>query len=124
MKRTISLLLAVLMLATVAIGCGKIDEPAETTTAATTANTVDPAATEPVASETQPPEETRDLVIEKYNRDFVIYQAGNWGYKDFLAEDMTGEPINDAVYTMLSNVSEEFGVNFTTVNDSGKDSSG
>jgi ABC-type glycerol-3-phosphate transport system substrate-binding protein len=124
MKRTISLLLAVLMLATVAIGCGKTEAPAETTTAATTANTVDPATTDPAASETELPEETRDLVIEKYNRDFVIYQAGNWGYKDFLAEDMTGEPINDAVYTMLSQVSEEFGVNFTTVDDSGRDSSG
>lgn len=124
MKRTISLLLALLMLATVAIGCGKTEAPAETTTAATTANTVDPAATEPVASETQPPEETRDLVIEKYNRDFVIYQAGNWGHKDFVAEEVTGEPVNDAVYTMLSNVSEEFGVTFTTIDESGKSSGG
>ena len=75
-------------------------------------------------AETTHPEETRDLTVEKYDRDFVIFQAGNWGYKDFVAEDMTGEPINDAVYTMLSTVSEEFGVKFTTVNDGGKASGG
>ena len=127
MKRVMALLLAVLMLASVAVGCGSKDEGnanATTTAATTTAAGGDASASDTTPGETEPPEETRDLTIENYNRDFVIYQAGNWSYKDFVAEEVTGEPINDAVYTMLSSVSEEFGVTFTTINESGKSSGG
>ena len=127
MKRVMALLLAVLMLASVAVGCGSKDEGnanATTTAATTTAASGDASASDTTPAETDPPEETRELAIEKYDRDFVIYQAGNWGYKDFVAEDMTGEPVNDAVYNMLSSVSEEFGVKFTTVDHGGKASGG
>ncbi len=124
MKRVMALMLAMLMLASVAVGCGKSDDPADTTTAATTTVGGGDAGASDAPTETEAPEETRDLVIENYGRDFVIYQAGNWGHKDFVAEEVTGEPVNDAVYTMLSSVSEEFGVTFTTVDESGKSSGG
>lgn len=125
MKRIMALLLAVLMLASVAVGCGKGDTPADTTTAATTVGGGDAATvSDTTPTETEPPEETRDVTIENYNRDFVIYQAGNWSYKDFVATEITGEPVNDAVYTMLANISEEFGVTFTTIDESGKSSGG
>ena len=120
----LALTLAMLMCLSVVVACGKAD-PEQTTAATTTAAPAEDTTTsDTTPAETTLPEETRDLTVEKYDRDFVIFQAGNWGYKDFVAEDMTGEPINDAVYTMLSTVSEEFGVKFTTVNDGGKASGG
>jgi len=125
MKRMLALLLAIVMLMSVAVSCGSKDNAADTTTtAAPVGDGASSDTTTGEAGETAAPEETRDVVVENYNRAFTIYQSGNWGYKDFVAEEVTGEPVNDAVYTMLSTVSEEFGIEITTIDESAKSSGG
>ncbi len=127
LKRISALMLAVLMLVSVCVACGKSEGNGETTTTSAASGDVggeDTTSGGEIATEPAETEEQRDVTIENYGRQFAIYQSGNWGYKDFLAEEVTGEPVNDAVYTMMSNVSEEFGITFTVVDESAKTSTG
>ena len=78
MKRMLALTLAMLMCLSVVVACGKAD-PEQTTAATTTAAPAEDTTTsDTTPAETTLPEETRDLTVEKYDRDFVIFQAGNW----------------------------------------------
>ena len=83
-KRILIALLAALFLT----GCGNAGS------VETTADTT--AVVETVETE---PEETLDIDVQDYGGYTVnIALAGNWSFTDFVAEELTGEPINDAVY--------------------------
>ena len=77
MKRMLALTLAMLMCLSVIVACGKAD-PDQNTTATPTAASAEDTTAQTTPAETTHPEETRDLTVEKYDRDFVIFQAGNW----------------------------------------------
>ena len=109
-KRILIALLAALFLT----GCGNAGS------AETTADTT--AVVETVETE---PEETLDIDVQDYGGYTVnIALAGNWSFTDFVAEELTGESVNDAVYNTNQSVSELLNVNFTVDNKSGQASSG
>ena len=120
MKKMLAMLLVIAMLATVVVSCGSKDNSnTDTTTSTTTAD--EGAKVSDTATETTVPEETLDVTVGTYNRDFVIYQCGNWVASDFLAEEYTGEALNDAQYEMMETVSEMFGITISSI-DEGKGS--
>jgi hypothetical protein len=99
MKKTISILLLCAMLCS-AVGCASGSEDSESTET-TAAETV--SAEETVAEET----ETERLTADLPERDFEGYtfvgatkgtSSAHWTSRDFYAEELTGEAINDAVY--------------------------
>ncbi|MBQ2278242.1 MAG: extracellular solute-binding protein [Clostridia bacterium] len=119
MKRTLSLVLALLMLAATAMtSCSESTENAETT-AGTSVET--PVAGEEVVEET---EETRATanVPEGTNYDgytFTIHCSSNSEYgivqNDFAAEELTGEAINDAKFNRNVAVGDKLNVVITTL---------
>ena len=120
MKRTLSMVLALLMLAaTVMTSCSESTSNAETTDAAGTANT--PVAGEEVVEET---EETRatanvpaDANFDGYT--FTIHCSSNSEYgiiqNDFAAEELTGEAINDAKFNRNVAVGDKLNVKIVTM---------
>ena len=119
MKRTLSLVLALLMLAATAMtSCSESTENAETT-AGTSAET--PVAGEEIVEET---EETRATanVPEGTNYDgytFTIHCSSNSEYgiiqNDFAAEELTGEAINDAKFNRNVAVGDKLNVKIVTL---------
>jgi len=96
MKRKISLLLVLLMLASQLAACSESTENADTT-----ANTTAPEAgtTETIPEETEDASASFDLAPQTFDGyTFNIYQhyVHNGCHLDFMAEEITGEPINDA----------------------------
>ena len=111
MKRTFALLLAMLMCFSVLVACGKTEDPAATTTAATTAAAGGDATTEGVTETTEPVEELEITVKPEYAGKVInILCRGNWDYNEFWAEEITGEPLNDARYNMAAMLDELMGV--------------
>ncbi|MBQ8401080.1 MAG: hypothetical protein IJX14_04030, partial [Clostridia bacterium] len=109
-KRILIALLAALFLTS----CGNAG------TAETTADTT--AVLETVETE---PEETLDIDVQDYGGYTInIALAGNWSFDDFVAEELTGESVNDAKYNTNQAVAELLNVNFTVDNQSGQASSG
>ena len=117
MKRTLAMVLALLMLAATAMtSCSESTENAETT-GSDTSNT--PTATEETVVEE---EETRatanvpDSDFEGYT--FTIHCSSNSEYSiiqnDFAAEELTGEAINDAKFNRLVAVGDKLNVNIVT----------
>lgn len=115
-KKILSLLLAALMLAPAMIGCS------ETTVNESTENGGTPAGNESageISGETEEiaageervyPELPDDLNFDGHT--FTImnndYNIPVWSQIDIVAEEMTGEAINDAVFTRNSNVSDKY----------------
>lgn len=122
MKRTLALILAMLMCLSVMVACGgKTDDPAATTTAAndnlgdntTTASDV---VTEPAETK----EELEITVKPEYSGKLInILCCGNWSYDEFWAEEITGEPLNDARYNMAALLNELMGVTIQVEEDFG-----
>lgn len=70
-------------------------------------------------------EETLDIEVKGYDgRTINIILTGNWTFDDFIAEDMTGEAVNDAKYETNAAVSELLDVNFYVNNQSAQASGG
>lgn len=115
-KRIFSMLLAALLLASASLtACGD-GETKETT------GTVDTTAVETVETE---PEETLDITVQDYGGHNVnIVLAGNWSFDDFVAEEQTGESINDAKYNTNQAVQDMLNVTITVDNQSGQTSGG
>ena len=122
MKRTLALLLAMMMCLSVMVACGtKTDDPAATTTAGndnagenTTVGT--DVSTEP--AETGPQLEV--VVKPEYNGKTVnILCSGNWTYDEFYAGEVNGDPINDAKYTMNAMLAEMMGISIQVENKQG-----
>ena len=112
MKKTLCcMLLAALLLFTV-VGCASQSDGGEKDTAAPD-TTADTAATEPV--ETEPEKITPDLPdrdFEGYTYRGLVrgYIDSHWYTRDFSAEELTGEPINDAVYNRNAAVGDRFNI--------------
>ena len=121
MKRLSALLLAVLMCFSVLVACGgKTEDPAAITTAGveynddayeTTEASTDPAETEP---------QLEVVVKPEYNGKTVnILCSGNWNYDEFYAEEVNGDPINDAKYAMNAMLAETMGISIQVENNQG-----
>ena len=118
MKRTFALLLAMLMCFSVMVACGKTEDPAATTTAATTAAAGGDTTTAAATEATEPVEELEITVKPEYSGKTVnILCCGNWTYSEFWAEEITGEPLNDAKYNMASMLGELMGVTIQVDDD-------
>jgi len=77
-----------------------------------------------IAAETEP-EETLDIEVKDYGgRTVNIVLAGNWSFDDFIAEEITGEAINDAKYNANAAVSNLLDVEIAVNNQSGQASGG
>lgn len=115
-KRIFALLLAALILASASLtACGDSKTTETTDTADTTAESVE---------ETEP-EETLDVTVQDYGGHTVnIALAGNWSFDDFVAEEQTGESVNDAKYNTNQAVQDMLNVVITVDNQSGQTSSG
>ncbi|MBQ7320813.1 MAG: extracellular solute-binding protein [Clostridia bacterium] len=122
MKRTLALLLAMMMCLSVMVACGtKTDAPAATTTAGTdnagenttvgTDVTTEPAETKEELEITIKPEYAGKLIN--------ILCCGNWSYDEFWAEEITGEPLNDARYNMSTLLGDLMGVTIQVEEDFG-----
>lgn len=124
MKRISALLLAMLMCFSVLVACGgKTDDPAATTTAAATDNANDDTTVAAVTEQTEPEEKLEIVVDPKYSGKTVnILCCGNWSYDEFWAEEITGEPLNDARYNMSSLLGELMGVTIQVQEDFGSSS--
>ena len=113
--KLMSLLLAMLMLASTLAACSDTAEPADTTDAAAAETTAAPETTE--AETTIAPELLDELPTDvKFNNyEFVIlshlYPEGSvaWKVEDIFTEAENGERINDAVYKRNLLISERFG---------------
>lgn len=113
-KSILALLLAALMLAS----CGSGTETE--TTGADTSSSAD-TETEEVTETAEP------FGVEKADFggvDVNILLAGNWSFDDFIAEELTGEAINDARYNVNRAVEELLGVTIQVDNQSGGASGG
>ena len=124
MKRMMALILCLLMVL-VPVSCGKGDTTEATTTAATT--TVaggDAAASTDATTETTVPVEELEITVKpEYNGKLItVLCSGNWGYDEFFAEDVNGDPINDAKYTMCAMLNELMGIDLQVENQSGSSS--
>lgn len=106
MKKTICLMLLCAMLCTAA-GCASSDKGAETT------NSLDTTAADTTPAET----ETTKILPDLPERDFEGYTfrgmtkgtaSSHWYSRDFYAEEITGEAINDAVYNRNATVGEKY----------------
>ncbi len=120
MKKLITLLLLAAMLTSTFASCGESTTNADETTASgEVSNAVE---------ETEPETEyveTLDAEVKDYEgRTINIVLAGNWSFDDFIAEEMTGEAINDAKYDVNSTVAELYNVEFAVNNQSGQASGG
>ncbi len=110
MKKTIALLLVLLMAGSSMLACSDTtsDDPADTTNTPT-------ADGETVAEETADPNARLDSGLapvdyEGYNFNIFVH---NTIYNDWDAEEVTGEPINDAKYERMATVSDNANVTIT-----------
>lgn len=120
MKRISALILAMLMCFSVLVACGgKTDDSAVTTTAATN-NANDDTTTVAVTEQTEPEEQLEIEVKPEYSGKTInILCCGNWSYKEFWAEEITGEPLNDARYNMSALLNDLMGVTIQLQEDFG-----
>lgn len=123
MKKTVTLLLLSAILLSSFASCSESEVNTDSNNVAkTTGETETQEETigaEPVV------EETLDIEVKDYNgRTVNIALAGNWSFDDFVAEEMTGEGLNDAKYEANSTVEELLGVKLAISNQSGQYSNG
>ncbi|MBE6711569.1 MAG: extracellular solute-binding protein [Ruminococcaceae bacterium] len=125
MKKLITLLLLSAMILSSFAACGESTSNADEGTTTGTEVTATEGGEEAAAVEETEPKETLDIEVKDYEgRTINIVLAGNWSFDDFIAEEMTGEAINDAKYTTNAAVSELLNVEFVINNQSGQASGG
>jgi len=129
-KRIMALMLAILMLAT-AVACGAKDDPNATTTAATTTAAQGYATSDGTTAATEvtyadPKDDPNNYDANGYWKDDLpddldyagdevsVLHWNSWGY-DFVAEEITGNPISDSCYERNASIEDRLGVklNFT-----------
>lgn len=120
MKKTLSLILAMLMLLSAFTSCSdnSADNSGETTAPAVSAENVGAEAGEDSA---EPAETTRADVkdgLGEYNFDGLVYRAAQpeSSAYEFYAEELTGESTNDAVYNRNLKIEERFNTKIETIN--------
>ncbi len=116
MKKSLSLLLVLLMLASAVSMTACSDSGANNTDETTAASVDTPSAEEETAAETEP-EDTRasipdDLPEKDFEgRTFYVLGTDESGYGDYIfTEEMNGEVVNDAVYARNLAIDERFNV--------------
>ncbi len=121
MKKTLSLLLALLMLLPAFAACGESAENADTAKAP---EAVSPTA-EPASGETEPDGEAEDPYLDDGlgNPDFAGYDfrilscffndQDTWRY--MLADEMTGTPLTDQLYDTKEYLADRFNIGFTMI---------
>ena len=112
-KKSQTLLLAVLLLAGSLISCGESAENAEP--AAGEELSAGTASADPVPEETEPADPLEHLPVqdyEGYDFHFLIRNFQDW-IDDMVAEEMTGEVVNDAVFRRNSETSERYNITIT-----------
>ncbi|MBO5257965.1 MAG: hypothetical protein J6C42_10750, partial [Clostridia bacterium] len=125
MKKLITLLLLSAMILSSFAACGESTSNADEGTTSNTEVTAAEGGEEAAAVEETEYVETLDIEVKDYEgRTINIVLAGNWSFTDFIAEEMTGEAINDAKYTTNAAVSELLNVEFAVNNQSGQASGG
>jgi len=124
MKKLLTLLLLSAMLLSTFAACGESETNAGAD-AGTAGSEVTSAEGGEAAAEETEYVETLDAEVKDYEgRTINIVLAGNWSFTDFIAEEMTGEAINDAKYTTNAAVGELYNVEFAVNNQSGQASGG
>lgn len=122
MKKLITMLLLSAMILGTFAACSENDVSSDGTN--NVAGEADSAGDTEVEEETEI-EETLDIAVKDYGgRTINIVLAGNWSFDDFIAEEMTGEALNDAKYDTNSAVGELLNVEFKVNNQSGQSSGG
>ncbi|MBQ2724252.1 MAG: extracellular solute-binding protein [Clostridia bacterium] len=121
MKKTLCLFLALLMASTALISCSESTTNAgEDTTAQTSGTTVDPNAGETEALETERMHANIPADANFEGHTFTIFCSSNSEHgiiqNDFLAEEITGEPINDARYNRNILVGDTLNVKISAIN--------
>lgn len=123
-KRSLALLLALIMLLPTALACGKTEETAATTTAATTAPPSD-VTTTAMEETTTEGYNVKDNLPEdlKYNGETVaILSRGRaWCKDEVSVEALTGDVINDAIYNRNAAVEDRLGVKIVNYLTTGND---
>lgn len=123
MKKLISVLLLIAMLTASFASCGESN--ANTDSGTSDKGTAEQPSGEAVTEVEEEPEETLDIEVKDYEgRTINILLAGNWTFDDFIAEEMTGEGINDAKFETNSAVGDLLNVQFAVNNQSGQASGG
>lgn len=112
-KKSLTLLLAALMLAGQFVSCG------ETTDSADPANTAETTAgaevEDAVSEETEPADPLEHLPVQNYEGyefHFLIRNFQDW-IDDMVAEELTGEVVNDAVFRRNSETAERYNITIT-----------
>ena len=122
-KRSLALLLALIMLMPAALACGKTEEVVATTTAATTAPSAD--ATTVVEETTTEGYNVKDNLPEDLKYDgktiSIISRGRDWCKDEVSVENLTGDVINDAIYNRNAAVSDRLGVNIVNHLTTGTD---
>jgi len=118
-KRILSALLATMMLVSCLAACGGGKEGDSTTAATTTAQGAVDATASQTPAETEPPEPTLGEVLGFAQTDYEQYEfhmliAGTDEY-EHLAESLTGDIVNDAVYARNTQVEEFFNIDLQIV---------
>ena len=124
MKKSIALFLAMLMLLTTAVACGKGGEdPAETTAQATVATTVADVVTEmPVETNKYEIGDQLPSDLDFKGAEIHFLSRGREWCKDVIdVADMNGEVINDAVYSRNAAVEDRLNVKIIDHKDDGDD---
>ncbi len=102
--KAVSLLLALLTFSTVLFACAEPDQPSSGETKAPGNETADP-------SDTRVTSDLEEKDLDGYVFTVLTWYATAWPNrmnKDLVAEDTTGEPINDAVYTRNARLLEKY----------------
>ena len=116
MKRTLALLLAIIMLAATVASCGaKTDTTVDTTTAAVTDQSTTVAVAEELPTDTLPPEEQDTLPDVRFDGEtFTALLREDTKY-ELQSEEISGDLLSDAVYQRNLNIEERFGVKIRTL---------
>ena len=114
LKRSIAMLLALVMLMPLVIACGTQEEQEQTTTVATTVATGDVTTTEATTETTTEGYNVKDNLPEdlKFTGETIsiISRGRDWCKDEVSVEALTGDVINDAIYNRNAAVEDRLGI--------------
>lgn len=117
MKKALSLILAMLMCASVMISCGGKTDPADTTTAATGDTQTNAVETTTTAVQTESPYDANGFLKDdldpslNYNgQELSILYWNDVARPEFEVEEQTGDLISDAIFQRNANVEDRLGL--------------
>ena len=123
-KKSLALLMALLMLLPAALACGKTEEPAATTTAATTQASAEAttAATEETTTEGYNVKDNLPEDLKFAGETISIISRGrSWCKDEVSVENLNGDVINDAIYNRNAAVQDRLGIEIVNYLTSGND---